>query len=79
MIKILKMFNCNRALLDSLLRFSFLFLGAFTLSNCTSVNQYNQQLEKPIPTEKLLKDVDYVHHKMENCIPVCTNTFLKKN
>lgn len=64
MNKILKMHNYNRVFKASLLKFSFLFMGAFLLSNCTSVARYNQQLDEPIPTEKLLKDVDYVHQKM---------------
>ena len=64
MNKILKMSYYIRVFKDSLLRFGFLFLGAIMLSNCNSVTRYNQQLEEPIPTEKLLEDVDYVHHKM---------------
>jgi len=34
-----------------------------------SVERYNQKIEQPIPTEKLLKDVDYVQSKLERLHP----------
>ena len=39
------------------------------LVGCTSVAEYNQNLDKTISKEKLLKDVDYVQHKLEKLHP----------
>ncbi|WP_395064452.1 S41 family peptidase [Flavobacterium sp.] len=38
-------------------------------ANCSSVEKYNENLGKPIAINKLIKDVDYVQHKLEKLHP----------
>ena len=44
-------------------------LTPLLLVNCVSIEQYNQKIDQPIPIEKLLKDVDFVQHKLEKLHP----------
>lgn len=47
----------------------FLILISFLLTNCTSVERFNQKLEQPIPVEKLQKDIDYTQQKLQKYYP----------
>jgi len=49
--------------------FILLFCLSIFCTSCVSVEKYNQRIEQPIPTEKLLKDVDYVRYKLEKLHP----------
>lgn len=69
MIKHLKMPYKYKFLKDNLRLICFILLTPMLLVNCTSIERYNQKIDQPIPTEKLLKDVDYVQHKLEKLHP----------
>lgn len=46
-----------------------LILISFVLTNCTSVERFNQKLEQPIPAEQLQKDIDYTQRKLQKYYP----------
>jgi hypothetical protein len=69
MIKKLKMPYKYKILKDKILLFCIILLIPILLVSCTSIEKYNQKIDQPIPTEKLLKDVDYVQHKLEKLHP----------
>ncbi len=47
----------------------FFFFSIIILSSCISVKKYNEQLLKPISTEKLKKDVDFAYQKLQENHP----------
>lgn len=47
----------------------YIFFLIFVLSSCVSTRKYNQHIDQNIPVEQLLKDVDFVEHKIEQLHP----------
>ena len=54
---------------NTLKRFSLLLVVSFLTINCTSVEKFNKQLAKPIPVEKLQKDINFTQQKLEKYYP----------
>lgn len=50
-------------------KYSFLLFILFLLFSCSSIQKNNKLVNKPIPAEKLKKDVDYTYKKLQKMQP----------
>lgn len=55
--------------LELIKKINFFFLIVFLISSCSSVEKYNQQIEKKHSTRKLRKDVSYAYKKLQQLHP----------